>query len=45
MLRRMLFAAGMGYLMRRLMGGRGMSPGYSRSGMGWGSSRWGNRGW
>jgi len=39
MLKRIIFAAGMGYLMRRLMGGRGMSPGYSRSG-----SRWGNRG-
>jgi hypothetical protein len=40
----MIFAAGMGYLMRRFMGGRGMSPGYSRSGMGWGRSGFGGRG-
>ncbi|HVM38477.1 MAG TPA: hypothetical protein VM265_08835 [Sphingomicrobium sp.] len=35
MFRRMIFAAGMGYLMRRFMGGgRGMAPGYSRTGLG-----------
>jgi hypothetical protein len=44
MLRRILMGAGMAYLTRRLMGGRrGMSPGYSRSGMG--GSRWGRGGW
>jgi hypothetical protein len=43
MFRRMIFAAGMGYLMRRFMGGgRGMSPGFSRVG---GGPRWGRRGW
>jgi len=41
MLRRLIFAAGMGYLARRLMGGRRMAPGYSRPAMG----GWGRRGW
>lgn len=35
MLRRLIFAAGMGYLTRRLMGGgRRMSPGYGGMGIG-----------
>ena len=38
MLRRMIFAAGMGYLARRFMGNRG-GMGYSRSGMGFPSMR------
>ena len=41
MLRKLIFAAGIGYLGRRLMGGRRMTPGYSRTGMG----GWGRRGW
>lgn len=40
MLRRILFTAGMGYLMRRFMGG-GRGMGYARTG----GSRWGRRGW
>ena len=42
MLRRLIFAAGMGYLARRLMGGRRITAGYSRRGMGTGLGR---RGW
>jgi hypothetical protein len=41
MLRRILMGAGMAYLARRMWGGRRMSPGYSRAGMG----GWGRRGW
>lgn len=36
MLRRILMGAGMAYLARRMFGGRRTTPGYSRSGMGWG---------
>lgn len=44
MLKRMIFAAGMGYVFRRLFGGgRGTSPGSPRVGTG---PRWGRRsGW
>ena len=44
MLKKMIFAAGMGYLARRFMGGRRTSAGYSGSGMGLGS-RWGRSRW
>jgi hypothetical protein len=43
MLKKLIFAAGLGYLSRRLMGGRRTGPGAMSGGIGGG--RWGRRGW
>ena len=42
MLKKMIYAAGIGYLFRRFVGG-GRSAGYST--LDGGGSRWGRRGW
>ena len=42
MLRKIIFAAGMGYLARRLMGGRRSAQNYPAGGT---ASTWGRRGW